>query len=156
MLKENEQTIGNVVEEVKKCLNDNGVEKVIFRIDESGKLPECLDVFQLDLILSELTDNCKDCGAKEITVTLEDGKMRIEDDVRHKNASEVVNILNDIRGSEDKINPKKWQEITFGKVGGIGISELVLGVLKKTGGSLKYIVVDENRIAAEISWTTNS
>lgn len=152
MLKENERTVENVAAEVKKCLNENGVEKVTFKIGESGKLPECLDVFQLDLILSELTDNCKDCGAKEITVTFEDNKIRIEDDVRHKNASEVARGLNGIRSSEVKVDPKKWQEVVFGKVGGIGVSELVLGILEKTGGSLTYTVIDKNRIAAEISW----
>lgn len=156
MLKENEQKIGNVIEEVRACLIQSGVESMVFKIDESGNLPECLSISQLDLILSELTDNCKDCGAKEITVAIEENAIQIEDDVRHLNPQAIVEKLNRIRGSKMKDDPKKWQEIVFGKVGGIGVSEIVLGILKNTGGSLSYSVVDGDRIAAKISWTTAS
>lgn len=152
MPKENERTIGNVVEEVKKCLNADGVEKVVFKIGALDKFPKCLSLFQLDLILSELTDNCVAGGATEITVTLEENKIRVEDNVRHNDAQETAKKLNSIRGSKDKNDSLRWQNIVFSKVGGIGISELTLGFLKQTGGILSYSVIDEERIVAEISW----
>ncbi len=156
MHKENEQMVENVITEIKKCLNENGIEEVTFSIGESGKLPECLDMFQLDLILSELTDNCKDCGAKKIAITIEEKAIRVEDDIIHENPEKIVKKLNDIRGSRMKDDPKKWQDILFNKVGGIGISEIVLGILENTHGSLQYFATDDNRIIAELVWPSST
>jgi len=153
---EKEQSMIEALSGVKGCLEQSGIGEVTFSLDESGKLPDCLGAFQLDVIVSELTDNCKERGAKKITVTLGENTIRVEDDVRQKGAGEIVKKLNMIKGSEDKIDAKKWRKAMFKKTGGLGISEIVLDLLKATGGKLKYSVVEEDRIAAEITWVTPS
>ena len=151
MLKEKED-VGQAVSDVKTNLEARGMCRAEFFLDESFVLPKNLDAFHFNLMLTELADNCGDCGATKVLVTLRKNKIAIEDNVKHEDADKIAERLNSLRSSKVKNNPKKWQKTAFDKIGGVGISEIVLGILESIGGTLKYSVIDNERIAAEISW----
>ena len=152
MNNEREEILNKMTGNLSECLFLNGIKGITFNKSDSFEIPEKLTPFNLELILSELTDNCLAQGAKEITITLGDRKIRVEDDVEHCHADVLVERLNQIKRSETRNDSEKWKTKRYEEGKGVGISEIVLGVLDKIQGSLKYSVSCGGRITAEITW----
>ncbi len=131
-------------EEIKKCLLDCKVENVEFKVDFSdGLLEKPISEF-LPVIVSELTDNCMEKGAKSIYVTLSDNFLRVEDDFVEPDPEKTLKLINKIKESGKIITTKD-------SGGGIGITRIVMGFLNRFGGDLNYYVND-GKIVAEATW----
>ena len=131
-------------EEIKKCLLDCNVENVEFRADFSDKLLEKPISEFLPAIVSELTDNCMDKGAKSIHITLSDNFLRVEDDFIEPNPERTLKLVNKIKESGKVMTTKN-------SGGGMGIAKIVMGYLNRFGGNLNYHIRD-GKIVAEATW----
>lgn len=140
-------------EEIKKCLKGCKVDNVEFKVDFSDELLQKPISEFLPEIVSELTDNCMDKGAKSILITLSNNVLRVEDDVVESDPKKTLKLLNKIKNSgKIKTTKDKQREAAgCGLGGGMGISKIVMGYLNKFGGNLDYFIV-EGRIVAEATW----
>lgn len=131
-------------EEIKKCLLDSGVKNIEFRADFTDKLLEKQISEFLPVIVSELTDNCMEKGAKNIYITLSDNFLRVEDDFVEPDPEKTLKLINKIKESDKAITTKN-------SGGGMGIAKIVMGFLNRFGGNLNYYIND-GKIVAEATW----
>lgn len=138
--------------EITNCLKKSGVEDVEFKTDFTDKLLKKPIHEYLEMIVDELTFNCRDKGAKKIIVSFSDNSLRVEDDVVEANPEETIMLLNAIINSEEMITTKNKQREDAGdcKGGGLG-TKIIMGCLKKAGGNLIYSALD-GRIIADATW----
>jgi hypothetical protein len=132
--------------EIKDCLKNCGVEKVEFNLKYTDKLlGKPISEF-LPVMVSELTDNCVEKGAKNIYIILTDNSLTVEDDVVEQHPEKTLKLLNKIKisGNEKTIPGCK-------PCGGVGIAKIVMGCLDKFGGNLAYSI-NSGRIVAEATW----
>ena len=140
--------------EIVECLKGCKVENVEFNTDFSDELLQKPIHDYLPAIVSELTDNCADKGAKRILITLSDNSVRVEDEVVEPNPEETLKFLNEIKKSGEIVTTKSKQREGKGRGpgGGMGISKIVMGYLNRVGGNLDYSIID-GRIVAEVTWS---
>jgi len=143
----------NFPEDIKNCLKGRGVENVDFDIRSTDQLINKTISGYLPEIVSELTDNCMDKGAKNIVVTLTDTSLRVEDDVIEEDPEKKLKLLNKIINTKKGITTKDKMRIASGSGpgGGMGIAAIVIGYLERVGGKLKYFS-EGGRIIAEADW----
>jgi len=80
--------------EIKDCLKNCGVEKVEFNLKYTDKLlGKPISEF-LPVMVSELTDNCVEKGAKNIYIILTDNSLTVEDDVVEQHPEKTLKLLN--------------------------------------------------------------
>lgn len=134
------------VSSIEKCLFSCGVEDVTFDISDIDDVLKSPIYQDLELIISELTDNCREKGAGKINVTLKNGSLNVADDVVEPDPKKTLEHLNGIIGRAEE------EKQAFGckENGGVGI-HMILKALKKVDGKLEYYIED-NRIIAEITW----
>lgn len=131
-------------EEIKKCLLDSKVENVEFRVVFTDDLLEKPISEFLPAIVSELTDNCMEKGAKNIYITLSDNFLRVEDDFAEPDPEKTLKLINKIKESGKATTTKD-------SGGGMGIAKIVMGFLNRFGGNLNYYISD-GKIVAEATW----
>lgn len=102
----------------------------------------------LDLIISELTDNCADKGAKNVYLSFSEKSLRIEDDVVEADSKNILKRLNGLVNESRK--NLGTPGIKCDSCGGFGIF-YVVSILSKFGGDLKYSA-NEGRIVTELCW----
>lgn len=139
--------------EIRKGLEGTYTENVIFNAEYTDALFEKPVTDFIPLIAGELTDNCMEKKAKNITITLGDNFLRVEDDVVEENPQKTLALLNNILKTGKGKTTKDRMRVGAGcsPGGGMGIADIVCGALKKVGGELKYFEKD-GRIIAEASW----
>lgn len=139
--------------ETADCLRGCGVENVEFRSDFTDELLEKPISKYLPEIVSELTDNCTEKGAKNIQVTLTNSSLRVEDDVVDSHPEKTLKLLNIIITTRTETTTKRQLRISAGcsPDGGMGIAKIVLGDLELAGGKLRYFI-NEGKIVAEATW----
>ena len=143
----------NFAPQILECLLANGVIKVEFAAPISEGLLEKPIFQKIEIIISELTDNCQEKGAKEIKITLNNNSLRIEDDVVEDDPEKTLKLLNKILETGEKTTTKDAMRVAAGcsPGGGVGIAEIVLGSLKNVGGKLEYLI-EGGRIVAIATW----
>lgn len=117
-------------EEIKRCLKACKVKNVVFKTGFTGELLKKPISEFLPEIVTELTDNCMEKGARYVSITLTNTLLRVEDDVIEENPEKTLKLLNKIIESGKCITTKDGQ---------------------KFGGELKYSVKD-GKIVAEANW----
>lgn len=140
--------------EIAECLKERGVDVIEFKLNYSPDLLKKPINQYLPNIVSELTDNCADKGAKKITVSLTDTNLKVEDDVVEDDPKNSLRILQKIISSGKIATTKDRERKNKGLCtgGGRGIACMVLGYLDSFGGILNYSV-DNGRIVAEVKWS---
>ena len=134
-------------ENIGDCLEGRGV-----NFNLIGNVPEGLYSHpisaHLDLIISELTDNCADKGAKNVYLSFSEKSLRIEDDVVETDSQNTLKRLNGL------VNESRKNLGTSGikcdSCGGFGIF-YVVSILSKFGGNLKYSA-SGGHIVTELCW----
>lgn len=109
-------------------------------------------------IISELTSNCAEKGAKNITVTLRDNSLRVEDDFVEKEPEKTMDFLNNMLASGESNHTTKEAERkaggykSKGSFGGLGVVNFVQASIVASNGTFKYVLTPDNRIVAEAFW----
>lgn len=139
--------------EIKNCLGGRGVENVEFHLNYSNEIFKKPISQFLPEIISELTDNCADKGAKRIDVEITDTGAIVKDNIVEKNPEESLKLLQKIISTGEMITTKdeEREECGRGAGGGMGIACIVLGYLRKFDGKLDYYE-DNGKIVAEVKW----
>lgn len=139
--------------ETADCLKGCGVKNVVFNNNFTDELLEKPISQYLPLIVAELTDNCVEKGAKNISVTLTDTSLLVEDDFVEPDPEKTLEFLNKILTTKKMTTTKNKQRVATNcePDGGMGIAEMVLGNLDRVGGKLKYFI-NEGKIVAEATW----
>jgi hypothetical protein len=109
-------------------------------------------------IVSELLDNCvenripgSDAKPQHINVTFEEGRITMEDDFVYENPEEVLETINKFIEAGGGTTKPPHPDFDF-PIGGWGIA-LVLNMLQKSGGGIKYEIKD-GTIKTIATWNT--
>lgn len=100
-------------------------------------------------IVTELVNNCLMKNATTVIVTIELGKITVEDNVKHE-PGEIVSILANVRSERPKTTKPPDEDFGF-PIGGVGIWSS-RRTLEKYNGQLLYEVTSDGRIIAIATW----
>jgi hypothetical protein len=139
---------GFLYDNISDCLKKQGVNLSVDGRDQPIN-PQDIPFFEdLEPILSELTDNCVEKGAKNILLSLSEHSLTIEDDVVEKQPVETLAKLETIiKLSKNDIGRREQHCDTNG---GFGIF-YTISLLSKTKGNLSYYLKN-GKIITKIVW----
>ena len=100
-------------------------------------------------VVTELVNNCLDKDAERVKVSVEWGRIIVEDDVIHTQ-DELEVILVNVTSERPRTTKEPDPELGY-SLGGVGIVS-VRSDLARHGGLLSYETTEEGRIRAVATW----